>query len=119
MCHSTTADKKSQNPPPSKSEHDHVLEHSLHQLLREVHHKNTHHPFPHPATGPLGPSKKRMMAGKLHWSKCSFSMTRIAYGIVNISSICDEADILLLYYQPTKGLFSTNGTAKWPQIVNI
>lgn len=64
LCHSTTGDKKQQNPPPSKSEHDHVLEHSLHQLLREVHHKNTHHPFPHPATGPLGPSKKRMMAGK-------------------------------------------------------
>lgn len=55
--------QKLEKPAPSKSEHDHVLEHSLHQLLREVHHKNTHHPFPHPATGPLGPSKKRMMAG--------------------------------------------------------
>ncbi|KAJ8986054.1 hypothetical protein NQ317_003347 [Molorchus minor] len=65
LCHSTTADKKQQHPSPSKSEHDHVLEHSLHQLLREVHHKNTHHPFPHPATGPLGPSKKRMFAGPM------------------------------------------------------
>nr|CAI5858896.1 unnamed protein product [Callosobruchus analis] len=65
LCHSTTGDKKQPNPPPAKSEHDHVLEHSLHQLLREVHHRNTHHPFPHPATGPLGPSKKRMMAGPM------------------------------------------------------
>lgn len=65
LCHSTTGDKKTTNPAPSKSEHDHVLEHSLHQLLREVHHKNTHHPFPHPATGPLGPSKKRMLAGPM------------------------------------------------------
>ncbi|XP_028144955.2 mediator of RNA polymerase II transcription subunit 17 [Diabrotica virgifera virgifera] len=65
LRHSTSSDKKQQNPPPSKSDHDHVLEHSLHQLLREVHHKNTHHPFPHPATGPLGPSKKRMLAGPM------------------------------------------------------
>ncbi|KAI5643374.1 mediator of RNA polymerase II transcription subunit 17 [Phthorimaea operculella] len=48
-----------------KSEHDHVLEHSLHQLLRAVHHANTHHPFPHPATGPLGPSKRRCLAGPM------------------------------------------------------
>lgn len=63
LCHSTSSDKKPQTPAPSKSDHDHVLEHSLHQLLREVHHKNTHHPFPHPSTGPLGPSKKRCLAG--------------------------------------------------------
>ncbi|KAH1026766.1 mediator of RNA polymerase II transcription subunit 17 isoform X1 [Dendroctonus ponderosae] len=65
LRHSTSGDKKPEKPTPSKGEHDHVLEHSLHQLLREVHHKNTHHPFPHPATGPLGPSKKRMMAGPM------------------------------------------------------
>ncbi|KOB73053.1 Mediator of RNA polymerase II transcription subunit [Operophtera brumata] len=47
-----------------KADHDHVLEHSLHQLLRAVHHANTHHPFPHPATGPLGPSKRRCLAGE-------------------------------------------------------
>ncbi|KAK7791432.1 hypothetical protein R5R35_014455 [Gryllus longicercus] len=66
LCHSTGTDKKppSQNPP-QKSEHDHVLEHSLHQLLREVHHKNTHHPFPHPSSGPIGPSKKRCLAGPM------------------------------------------------------
>ena len=62
LCHSTGNDKKSA-PPPHKTDHDHVLEHSLHQLLREVHHKNTHHPFPHPSSGPLGPSKRRCLAG--------------------------------------------------------
>ncbi|KAH8381725.1 hypothetical protein KR093_011173 [Drosophila rubida] len=60
LCHSTSFD--SSQPAPI-SDHDHVLEHSLHQLLREVHYKNSHHPFPHPASAPLGPSKKRMMAG--------------------------------------------------------
>uniref|UniRef100_A0A6B2EPP0 Mediator of RNA polymerase II transcription subunit 17 n=1 Tax=Phlebotomus kandelakii TaxID=1109342 RepID=A0A6B2EPP0_9DIPT len=60
LCHSTAFDATHTGP---INDHDHVLEHSLHQLLREVHYKNTHHPFPHPASGPLGPSKKRMMAG--------------------------------------------------------
>ncbi|XP_008558413.1 mediator of RNA polymerase II transcription subunit 17 [Microplitis demolitor] len=68
LCHGTGNDKKSassSSPPPvtHNAEHDHVLEHSLHQLLREVHHKNTHHPFPHPSSGPLGPSKRRCIAG--------------------------------------------------------
>ena len=48
---------------PQHKDHDHILEHSLHQLLREIHHKNTHHPFPHPSSGPLGPSKRRCLAG--------------------------------------------------------
>ncbi|KAF2904481.1 hypothetical protein ILUMI_01697 [Ignelater luminosus] len=68
LCHSTSSEKKSSQqstPAPSKSDHDHVLEHSLHQLLREVHHKNTHHPFPHPSSAPLGPSKKRYLAGPM------------------------------------------------------
>ncbi|XP_036322678.1 mediator of RNA polymerase II transcription subunit 17 [Rhagoletis pomonella] len=60
LCHSTTFDSSQPGP---INDHDHVLEHSLHQLLREVHHKNSHHPFPHPTSGPLGPSKKRMLAG--------------------------------------------------------
>ncbi|KAL7729587.1 hypothetical protein ACLKA6_007871 [Drosophila palustris] len=60
LCHSTSFD--SSQPAPI-NDHDHVLEHSLHQLLREVHYKNSHHPFPHPASAPLGPSKKRMVAG--------------------------------------------------------
>ncbi|XP_037946657.1 mediator of RNA polymerase II transcription subunit 17 [Teleopsis dalmanni] len=62
LCHSTTFDS---NQPGPINDHDHVLEHSLHQLLREVHHKNSYLPFPHPASGPLGPSKKRMVAGPL------------------------------------------------------
>ncbi|XP_058451928.1 mediator of RNA polymerase II transcription subunit 17 [Malaya genurostris] len=61
LCHSTSSDSNNSSEP--IKDHDHVLEHSLHQLLREFHHKNTHHPFPHPASAPLGPSKKRMLAG--------------------------------------------------------
>uniref|UniRef100_A0A1B0AFN8 Uncharacterized protein n=1 Tax=Glossina pallidipes TaxID=7398 RepID=A0A1B0AFN8_GLOPL len=39
-----------------------AFQHTLHQLLREVHHKNSHHPFSHPSSGPLGSSKNRMLA---------------------------------------------------------
>ncbi|KAG8297922.1 Mediator of RNA polymerase II transcription subunit 17 [Homalodisca vitripennis] len=62
LCHSGTG-KKSSTPQNQSPDHDHVLEHSLHQLLREVHHKNTHHPFPHPSSAPIGPSKRRCLAG--------------------------------------------------------
>uniref|UniRef100_A0A1B6G1D5 Mediator of RNA polymerase II transcription subunit 17 n=1 Tax=Cuerna arida TaxID=1464854 RepID=A0A1B6G1D5_9HEMI len=62
LCHSGTG-KKSSSPQNQSPDHDHVLEHSLHQLLREVHHKNTHHPFPHPSSAPIDPSKRRCLAG--------------------------------------------------------
>lgn len=42
-----------------------MLEHSLHQLLRELHYKNIHYPPPHPVTAMIGVSKKRRMAGPL------------------------------------------------------
>jgi mediator of RNA polymerase II transcription subunit 17 len=66
LCHSTTFDSSNSAP---INDHDHVLEHSLHQLLREVHYKNTHHPFPHPASGPLGPSKKTGLAGPMAFDR--------------------------------------------------
>lgn len=70
LCHNNGQNNNNQDIVKSeersnKNEHDHVLEHSLHQLLRAVHHANTHHPFPHPATGPLGPSKRRSVAGPM------------------------------------------------------
>ena len=51
------------SPSPPKLDHNHVLEHSLHQLLREMHHKNIHYPPPHPVTAMIGVSKKRRLAG--------------------------------------------------------
>ncbi|CAG9785423.1 unnamed protein product [Diatraea saccharalis] len=72
LCHNNGQNNTNTNPEgvksdgaAGKSDHDHVLEHSLHQLLRAVHYANTHHPFPHPATGPLGPSKRRCLAGPM------------------------------------------------------
>ncbi|KAL4237228.1 Mediator of RNA polymerase II transcription subunit 17 [Mactra antiquata] len=63
LCHATgKGDEKSQ-PRPPKVEHNHVLEHSLHQLLREVHHKTLHLDPPHPVTATFGMTKRRRLAG--------------------------------------------------------
>jgi mediator of RNA polymerase II transcription subunit 17 len=44
-------------------EHNHVLEHSLHQLLHEMHFRNiTIHP-PHPTNATYGMTKRRRLAG--------------------------------------------------------
>ena len=40
-----------------------ILEHSLHQLLRQVHLTNVGQPVPHPSSAPLGPTKRRRLAG--------------------------------------------------------
>ena len=48
---------------PQKPDHNHVLEHSLHQMLRELHHRNSNIHVPRPVTALLGMSKKRRMAG--------------------------------------------------------
>lgn len=70
LCHSSGKDKDKKPPlSPHKLDHNHVLEHSLHQLLRELHHKNVHFPPPHPVTAMIGVSKKRRLAGSTAMSK--------------------------------------------------
>ncbi|XP_076044379.1 mediator complex subunit 17 isoform X2 [Oratosquilla oratoria] len=48
---------------PSKNSHDHVLEHSLHQLLHGKYQGTFQHDLPHPTYAPMGVSKKRRIAG--------------------------------------------------------
>lgn len=62
LCHSING-KTSTPPVTPKLDHNHVLEHSLHQLLREVHRSNSCIPLPHPASAPIGVSRKRRLAG--------------------------------------------------------
>ncbi|CAG2161689.1 unnamed protein product [Oppiella nova] len=70
LCHTTIHgkikhQKNSSLAIPSKQDSPNkpVLEHSLHQLLRELHHNTLHHPMPHPTTATLGVSRKRYLAG--------------------------------------------------------
>lgn len=69
LCHTAFPNKNSKSKeassaiPRGKEHPKPVLEHSLHQLLREVHHNALHHPMPHPTTATLGISRKRYLAG--------------------------------------------------------
>ncbi|CAG0892759.1 unnamed protein product [Darwinula stevensoni] len=76
LCHSQSAEGKRGTSTAStplatqtKLDHNHVLEHSLHQLLREVHYRNMHHPMPHPTTALMGLSKRRRVAGPDAYSR--------------------------------------------------
>ena len=79
LCHSSPGSKQNQTannppaPPVSRRDHKPVLEHSLHQLLREVHYKMLHHPMPHPVTAALGLSRKRLLAGPEAYDKLTLS----------------------------------------------
>ncbi|XP_070578830.1 mediator of RNA polymerase II transcription subunit 17-like [Ptychodera flava] len=64
LCHENSANKKNHDTstfrvPPNST----VLEHSLHQLLRELHQNNLNPSTPHPVTAPIGISKRRRLAG--------------------------------------------------------
>ncbi|KAH3845602.1 hypothetical protein DPMN_087883 [Dreissena polymorpha] len=54
---------------PARTDNKPVLEHSLHQLLREVHHKTLHLDPPQPATATFGFTKRRRLAGPLGLSR--------------------------------------------------
>lgn len=62
LCHRTLQDRQPALPP-SRLDHKHVLEHSLHQLLREYHYLFLHQGAPRPASGPIGVPRRRLLAG--------------------------------------------------------
>lgn len=68
LCHTTSYQGFENEVKKKQDGHDHVLEHSLHQLLREVHHKNTHHPLPHSGHA-YGIAKKRLLAGPMAFDR--------------------------------------------------
>ena len=67
LCHSTGGqDKKGEKggtSPQSRNDHSHVLEHSLHQLLRRVHRTNINPDGPGLSSAPVGVPRKRRAAG--------------------------------------------------------
>jgi len=72
LCHGDAGNGRDDATQPSKApkmDHNHVLEHSLHQLLREVHRQNCSFPLPHPSTAPIGVSKRRRLAGPLAYER--------------------------------------------------
>ena len=68
LCHSPPHSGSNKTPGPaaankSANDHSHVLEHSLHQLLRKVHRSNINPDGAGLSSGPVGVPKKRRLAG--------------------------------------------------------
>lgn len=70
LIHNTEKTKQVMGPEGlTKPAHNHVLEHSIHQLLREMHFRNNSQPIPHPVTATLGVSKRRRLAGPFGFTR--------------------------------------------------
>ena len=69
LCHSTGSERKSSSsatsapPAQSQRDHSHVLEHSLHQLLRLQHSRNINPDHTALSSAPVGIPKRRRLAG--------------------------------------------------------
>ncbi|ESO09492.1 hypothetical protein HELRODRAFT_97598 [Helobdella robusta] len=76
LCHTTEQNKSNNGNKPAlalSKQHNSVLEHSVYQLLREIHYNNTNFPPPRPVTMPLGFIKKRHHLGPAGSTKSQIS----------------------------------------------
>lgn len=113
LCHTTSFDSTQPGP---INDHDHVLEHSLHQLLHQCFHKNTGHPFPHPASGPLGISKKRMIAGPMATDR--YSLIEMNKSQTILEQIIAQAQHIFMRKRTQYVLDTLARDVKDPQIVS-
>uniref|UniRef100_A0A673GC67 Mediator of RNA polymerase II transcription subunit 17 n=1 Tax=Sinocyclocheilus rhinocerous TaxID=307959 RepID=A0A673GC67_9TELE len=84
LCHST-GEKKIQRASPDKSkpdDHLYVLEHNLHQLIREFHKQTLSSVvMPHPASSPFG-HKRLRLAGPMAYDKAEISSLQQSEGLL-------------------------------------
>uniref|UniRef100_A0AAR2L067 Mediator of RNA polymerase II transcription subunit 17 n=1 Tax=Pygocentrus nattereri TaxID=42514 RepID=A0AAR2L067_PYGNA len=84
LCHSTV-EKKNQRTSPDKAkpdDHLYVLEHNLHQLIREFHKQTlSSSVMPHPASAPFGPKRLRL-AGPMAYDKAEISCLQHGEGLL-------------------------------------
>lgn len=125
LCHSIPPSNKNTSkressssqpqPPLSRSDHKPVLEHSLHQLLRDVHYRMLHHPMPHPITATLGISRKRYLAGPEAYDKQTLSET--VHSDTNLEQIIAQAQHVILRIRTLHTIDSLAKEVKDPCIV--
>uniref|UniRef100_A0A8C2DM67 Mediator of RNA polymerase II transcription subunit 17 n=1 Tax=Cyprinus carpio TaxID=7962 RepID=A0A8C2DM67_CYPCA len=84
LCHST-GEKRNQRASPEKSkpdDHLYVLEHNLHQLIREFHKQTLSSVvMPHPASAPFG-HKRLRLAGPMAYDKAEISSLQQSEGLL-------------------------------------
>lgn len=116
LCHST-GEKKSQRSSPDKSkpdDHLYVLEHNLHQLIREFHKQTLSSVvMPHPASAPFG-HKRLRLAGPLAYDKAEISSLQQTEGL--LEKIIKQAKHIFLRSRTARTIDSLASRIEDPQI---
>ncbi|KAF7692643.1 mediator of RNA polymerase II transcription subunit 17 [Silurus meridionalis] len=116
LCHSTT-DKKSQRASPEKNkpdDHLYVLEHNLHQLIREFHKQTlSSSVMPHPASAPFVPKRLRV-AGPMAYDKSEISLLQQNEGL--LEKIVKQAKHIFLRSRTARTIDSLASRIEDPQI---
>ncbi|KAL4647115.1 mediator of RNA polymerase II transcription subunit 17 [Arapaima gigas] len=116
LCHST-GDKKNQKASPEKpkpDDHLYVLEHNLHQLMREFHkHTLSSTVMPHPATAPFG-HKRLRLAGPMAYDKAEIASLQQSEGL--LEKIIKQAKHIFLRSRTARTIDSLASRIEDPQI---
>ncbi|KAI4893108.1 hypothetical protein NFI96_020632 [Prochilodus magdalenae] len=116
LCHST-AEKKNQRSSPDKNkpdDHLYVLEHNLHQLIREFHKQNlSSSVMPHPASAPFGPKRLRL-AGPMAYDKAEISSLQHSEGL--LEKIVKQAKHIFLRSRTARTIDCLASRIEDPQI---
>ncbi|RXN10884.1 mediator of RNA polymerase II transcription subunit 17 [Labeo rohita] len=116
LCHST-GEKKNQRASPDKSkpdDHLYVLEHNLHQLIREFHKQTLSSVvMPHPASAPFG-HKRLRLAGPMAYDKAEISSLQQTEGL--LEKIIKQAKHIFLRSRTARTIDSLASRIEDPQI---
>ncbi|KAK6485980.1 mediator of RNA polymerase II mRNAion subunit 17 [Huso huso] len=116
LCHST-GDKKNQKSTPDKNkpdDHLYVLEHNLHQLMREFHKQTLSSVvMPHPASAPFG-NKRMRLAGPMAYDKAEITSLQQSEGL--LEKIIKQAKHIFLRSRTARTIDSLASRIEDPQI---
>ncbi|XP_068601519.1 mediator of RNA polymerase II transcription subunit 17 isoform X2 [Brachionichthys hirsutus] len=116
LCHST-GDKKSQRPSPERpkpDDHLYVLEHNLHQMMREFHKQQLSSVvMPRPASAPFG-HKRLRLAGPLAYDKSELTHLQQREGL--LEKIIKQAKHIFLRSRTARTIDSLASRIEDPQI---
>uniref|UniRef100_A0A8C7XW05 Mediator of RNA polymerase II transcription subunit 17 n=1 Tax=Oryzias sinensis TaxID=183150 RepID=A0A8C7XW05_9TELE len=116
LCHSTGDKKNSRSSPekPKPDDHLYVLEHNLHQMMREFHKQQLSSVvMPHPATAPFG-HKRMRLAGPLAYDKAEISSLQHNEGL--LEKIIRQAKHIFLRSRTARTIDSLASRIEDPQI---
>lgn len=116
LCHSSGEKKNQRAPPerPKSDDHLYVLEHNLHQMIREFHKQQLSSVLmPHPATAPFG-HKRLRLAGPQAFTKSQISALQQGEGL--LEKIIKQAKHIFLRSRTARTIDSLASRIEDPQI---